>query len=78
MIELDNATKDTIRRHLKHHNLEDYTRQVELLILGQLPGNEILRLIHVFCQSSYLRGRVAAASDFNEAIRRATLGGNHA
>ncbi len=68
-IQLDEATQETITTMLKEFNLQEYMPLVEDLILGRLLGVDILRMIRVFCQTSYLKGRLEAIKDQNTALK---------
>ena len=68
-IELDQAARESIETQLKAFKLESYLSLVEDLILGRLPGADILRMLRLFCQTSYLQGRMDASADLNNALK---------
>ena len=69
MLELDNDQRQTVHTELKRYGLEDYARALELVILGHATGEEILQLIRVFNQTSYLKGRFDSADATNQMIK---------
>ena len=74
MIELTESQRETIETELRRFGVGDYSRLVELLILGELTGAEIISLIRVFCQTSYLKGRLDMMQTLNDSLK-ATLQG---
>lgn len=69
MLELDSDQRQTVHTELKRYELEDYARALELVILGHATGEEILMLVRVFNQTSYLKGRFDSAGDLNQVIK---------
>ena len=68
MLELNEKQRTIIRTELSRYNLQDHTRDLELIILGKLDGDHIMSLVRVFCQNSYLKGRMDACTDVNHAL----------